>query len=221
MDRCVLIKDGCIFSSRTGLACSLAWSCYSPLLWNQWPPSHWFHFPHVDFGSSAQAKGFLSAHMPSDVLTVLRFCFLYVTVGLDELLDGSQLLPKLTWDFLMFSLQLEKPPTMPSSWLSSTRKETAMACMLLLSLSGTWTHMYRCQVTGFSLCWQCYNRSVTPPSVVGIVVGDIGPKFGFSEVDNGFLKLENVRIPLDNMLMKYAKVTRRHFTASSRSDYLR
>lgn len=123
----------------------------------------------------------------------------------------------------MFSLQLEKPPTMPSSWLSSTRRETAMACMLLLSLSGTWTHMYRCQVTGFSLCWRrrCHDRSVTPPSVVGIVVGDIGPKFGFSEVDNGFLKLENVRIPLDNMLMKYAKVRRRHFTASSRADYLR
>ncbi|XP_068177420.1 peroxisomal acyl-coenzyme A oxidase 1 isoform X2 [Antennarius striatus] len=40
----------------------------------------------------------------------------------------------------------------------------------------------------------------------GIVVGDIGPKFGFVEVDNGFLKLENVRIPRDNMLMKYAKV---------------
>ncbi|XP_037621620.1 peroxisomal acyl-coenzyme A oxidase 1 isoform X3 [Sebastes umbrosus] len=40
----------------------------------------------------------------------------------------------------------------------------------------------------------------------GIVVGDIGPKFGFNEVDNGFLKLENVRIPRDNMLMKYAKV---------------
>ncbi|XP_034044551.1 peroxisomal acyl-coenzyme A oxidase 1-like [Thalassophryne amazonica] len=40
----------------------------------------------------------------------------------------------------------------------------------------------------------------------GVVVGDIGPKFGFSEVDNGFLKLENVRIPRDNMLMKYAKV---------------
>uniref|UniRef100_A0AAQ4QUI7 Acyl-coenzyme A oxidase n=1 Tax=Gasterosteus aculeatus aculeatus TaxID=481459 RepID=A0AAQ4QUI7_GASAC len=39
-----------------------------------------------------------------------------------------------------------------------------------------------------------------------IVVGDIGPKFGFSEVDNGFLKLENVRIPRENMLMKFAKV---------------
>lgn len=55
--------------------------------------------------------------------------------------------------------------------------------------------------------------SHTPPdflffsaSLLGIVVGDIGPKFGFNEVDNGFLKLENVRIPRENMLMKYAKV---------------
>ncbi|KAF7655667.1 hypothetical protein LDENG_00052720 [Lucifuga dentata] len=49
------------------------------------------------------------------------------------------------------------------------------------------------------------NMSTHEP-LPGIVVGDIGPKFGFSEVDNGFLKLENVRIPRDNMLMKYAKV---------------
>ncbi|CAL1601680.1 unnamed protein product [Knipowitschia caucasica] len=40
----------------------------------------------------------------------------------------------------------------------------------------------------------------------GVMVGDIGPKFGFSEVDNGFLKMDNVRIPRINMLMKYAKV---------------
>lgn len=89
-----------------------------------------------------------------------------------------------------------------------------MACMLLLYPSVTWTHMYRCQVTDRSLYWRGldYDYSIMPPfllmpPVVGVVVGDIGPKFGFSEVDNGFLKLENVRIPLDNMLMKYAKVT--------------
>lgn len=40
----------------------------------------------------------------------------------------------------------------------------------------------------------------------GISVGDIGPKFGFFGMDNGFLKLDNVRIPRDQMLMKYAKV---------------
>ncbi|XP_029456329.1 peroxisomal acyl-coenzyme A oxidase 1 isoform X2 [Rhinatrema bivittatum] len=40
----------------------------------------------------------------------------------------------------------------------------------------------------------------------GVIVGDIGPKFGFDEIDNGFLKLDNIRIPRENMLMKYAKV---------------
>lgn len=37
-------------------------------------------------------------------------------------------------------------------------------------------------------------------------MGDIGPKFGFNTVDNGFLKLDHVRIPRENMLMKFAKV---------------
>ncbi|XP_077574219.1 peroxisomal acyl-coenzyme A oxidase 1 isoform X3 [Stigmatopora nigra] len=46
----------------------------------------------------------------------------------------------------------------------------------------------------------------THKQLPGIVVGDIGPKFGFNEVDNGFLKLDHVRIPRENMLMKYAKV---------------
>ncbi|KAG7265601.1 hypothetical protein CRUP_005946 [Coryphaenoides rupestris] len=40
----------------------------------------------------------------------------------------------------------------------------------------------------------------------GVVIGDIGPKFGFDAIDNGYLKLEHVRIPRENMLMKYAQV---------------
>ncbi|XP_075033907.1 peroxisomal acyl-coenzyme A oxidase 1 isoform X2 [Mixophyes fleayi] len=40
----------------------------------------------------------------------------------------------------------------------------------------------------------------------GVTVGDIGPKFGFDETDNGFLKFDKFRIPRDNMLMKYAQV---------------
>ncbi|XP_053155313.1 peroxisomal acyl-coenzyme A oxidase 1 isoform X1 [Hemicordylus capensis] len=40
----------------------------------------------------------------------------------------------------------------------------------------------------------------------GITVGDIGPKFGYDEMDNGYLKMDNFRIPRENMLMKYAKV---------------
>ena len=42
--------------------------------------------------------------------------------------------------------------------------------------------------------------------VSGIEVGDIGPKFGYFGMDNGFLRLSKVRIPRDQMLMKYSQV---------------
>jgi len=42
--------------------------------------------------------------------------------------------------------------------------------------------------------------------VVGVKVGDIGPKFGYFGADNGFLYLDHVRIPRENMLMRHAKV---------------
>ena len=40
----------------------------------------------------------------------------------------------------------------------------------------------------------------------GVKTGDIGPKFGYDGVDNGFLQLDCVRIPRENMLMAHAKV---------------
>jgi acyl-CoA oxidase len=41
----------------------------------------------------------------------------------------------------------------------------------------------------------------------GITVGDIGPKFGYDTQDNGFLRFDHVRIPRDQMLMKYKQVS--------------
>lgn len=40
----------------------------------------------------------------------------------------------------------------------------------------------------------------------GITVGDIGPKFGTPANDNGFLRLDNVRVPRENMLSRFAQV---------------
>lgn len=40
----------------------------------------------------------------------------------------------------------------------------------------------------------------------GVKAGDIGPKFGYHGVDNGYLQLNGVRIPRENMLMAHAKV---------------
>src|SRR5207253_1453189 len=35
----------------------------------------------------------------------------------------------------------------------------------------------------------------------GVTVGELGPKLGLNSYDNGFMKLDNVRIPRANMLM--------------------
>jgi len=40
----------------------------------------------------------------------------------------------------------------------------------------------------------------------GITLGDIGPKFGYTMIDNGFLRMDHVRIPRQNLLMKNSKV---------------
>ncbi|KAF9921363.1 acyl-coenzyme A oxidase [Linnemannia zychae] len=44
----------------------------------------------------------------------------------------------------------------------------------------------------------------------GVKVGDIGPKSygGFAKIDNGFVRFDNHPIPRENMLMRFAKVTR-------------
>jgi len=41
----------------------------------------------------------------------------------------------------------------------------------------------------------------------GITLGDIGPKFGFNTVDNGFMKFDHVRVPHSAMLAKNSQVT--------------
>ncbi|KAM7063601.1 peroxisomal acyl-coenzyme A oxidase 2 isoform 1-T4 [Molossus nigricans] len=40
----------------------------------------------------------------------------------------------------------------------------------------------------------------------GITAGDIGPKMGFEHIDNGFLRLDHVRVPRENMLSRFAQV---------------
>ena len=41
----------------------------------------------------------------------------------------------------------------------------------------------------------------------GIELGDIGPKLSYHAKENGFLKLTNVRVPLENMPARFSEVT--------------
>ncbi|XP_026713484.1 peroxisomal acyl-coenzyme A oxidase 2 [Athene cunicularia] len=62
---------------------------------------------------------------------------------------------------------------------------------------------------------QCYGvhpfivqiRSLRDHSLCpGITAGDIGPKMNFEHVDNGYLMLQNVRVPRENMLNRFCEV---------------
>lgn len=47
----------------------------------------------------------------------------------------------------------------------------------------------------------------THKAMPGIEMGDIGPKFGYNGVDNGFMRFDHVVIPRSAMLARYCKVS--------------
>ncbi|RLN89526.1 hypothetical protein BBJ28_00013004, partial [Nothophytophthora sp. Chile5] len=54
----------------------------------------------------------------------------------------------------------------------------------------------------------------------GIEVGDIGPKVGFNGVDNGYCAFHKIRIPRENMMMRYTKVLADGTFVKPKSDKL-
>lgn len=50
------------------------------------------------------------------------------------------------------------------------------------------------------------RNSDTWEPMPGVLVGECGPKLGTKSYNNGYLKLDNVRIPRKNMLMRFAQV---------------
>ena len=56
--------------------------------------------------------------------------------------------------------------------------------------------------------------------ITGVELGDIGPKFGYANIDNGFLRFDHVRIPRDHMFMKYSRVSKMYqFYLSAMLDH--
>jgi len=50
-------------------------------------------------------------------------------------------------------------------------------------------------------------RSMTDHALLpGVETGDIGPKIGYNNMDNGYARFDNVRIPRRNMAMRFATV---------------
>lgn len=81
-----------------------------------------------------------------------------------------------------------------------------------LSVTANWASVY-CQVVVkgvkrgvFPLFCQIRDME-THKLLPGVTAGDIGPKWGYSMKDNGFLAFDNVRYPSDSLFGKYVYVT--------------
>jgi acyl-CoA oxidase len=50
-------------------------------------------------------------------------------------------------------------------------------------------------------------RNSEHEALPGVVVGDIGPKAGYTTKDNGFLAFSHYRVPVDNLLGRFIKIS--------------
>ncbi|XP_072454915.1 peroxisomal acyl-coenzyme A oxidase 2 isoform X2 [Notamacropus eugenii] len=105
-----------------------------------------------------------------------------------------------TYDAATQEFVLNTPTLSATKWWPGDLGKTATHALILAQLycSGRCHGMHGFLVPIRSL----HNHSPLP----GIIVGDIGPKMSFEQTDNGFLQLDHVRIPRENMLNRFSQV---------------
>ncbi|KAL6230270.1 hypothetical protein BDW75DRAFT_244983 [Aspergillus navahoensis] len=115
------------------------------------------------------------------------------------------------WDPQSKEFILHSPTLTASKWWNGSLGRTAnyaiVVAQLLLPKPGQETgsiveyvshgpHTFVVQVRDL--------KTHQPPE--GVVIGDIGPKFGYSTIDNAYMLFDNFRIPHSALLSRYSKV---------------
>ncbi|EGD76132.1 hypothetical protein PTSG_00839 [Salpingoeca rosetta] len=105
-----------------------------------------------------------------------------------------------TYDPATESFILNSPTLTSTKWWPGSLGKTATHCVVMARLitkgRDYGTHAFIVQIRDLD----------THRPLKGITVGDIGPKFGYDSMDNGFLRFDSVAIPRAHLLSRYAKV---------------
>lgn len=105
-----------------------------------------------------------------------------------------------TWNPEDKTFTLHSPHLTASKWwigsLGRTANHAVVMAQLIINGKPYGPHPFVCQIRDLK----------THEPLEGIHVGDIGPKFGYNTMDNGFLLLNHVKIPHINMLAKFSRV---------------
>ncbi|XP_072022015.1 peroxisomal acyl-coenzyme A oxidase 1-like isoform X2 [Amphiura filiformis] len=100
-----------------------------------------------------------------------------------------------TQEFVLHSPTLTAMKWWPGN-LGKTCTHAVVAAQLISKGKSLGIHMFMVQLRSLE------DHMPMP----GIELGDIGPKFGYANIDNGFLRFDHVRIPRENMFMKYSQI---------------
>ncbi|CAM9432342.1 unnamed protein product [Chrysoparadoxa australica] len=98
--------------------------------------------------------------------------------------------------------EIHSPTLTSTKWWPGTLGRTANHAMVIAQL---YTRGKCHGIHNFIVPIRCPHNH-TP--LEGITAGDIGPKIGFNTMDNGFCRFNHVRIPRENMAMRYNQVNR-------------
>eukprot|EP00043_Microstomoeca_roanoka_P014352 m.142297 g.142297 ORF g.142297 m.142297 type:complete len:663 (+) comp15991_c1_seq3:196-2184(+) len=100
------------------------------------------------------------------------------------------------------SFILDSPTLTATKWWPGTLGKTATHCIVMARLitqgEDRGSHPFIVQIRDLD----------THRPLPGITVGDIGPKFGYDSMDNGFLRFNAVAVPREHLLARYAQVAK-------------
>ncbi|PKX90613.1 acyl-CoA oxidase [Aspergillus novofumigatus IBT 16806] len=105
-----------------------------------------------------------------------------------------------TWNPEDKTFTIHSPSLTASKWwigsLGRTANHAVVMAQLFIAGKNYGPHPFIVQIRDFE----------THQPLENIYVGDIGPKFGYNTMDNGFLLFNNVKIPHINMLARFSRV---------------
>ncbi|KFX87306.1 hypothetical protein V490_08366 [Pseudogymnoascus sp. VKM F-3557] len=147
-----------------------------------------------DQGTSEQHKLFLE---PAENYKYIG-CYAQTELGHGSNVRGLE--TTATWDPTDKTFVIHSPHLTASKWwigsLGRTANYAVVMAQLILNGKSYGPHPFVVPVRDLK----------THQPLDGVYVGDIGPKFGYNTMDNGFLLFNKVKVPHVNMLAKYSSV---------------
>ncbi|KAJ3342254.1 Peroxisomal acyl-coenzyme A oxidase 1 [Entophlyctis luteolus] len=147
------------------------------------------------FGTPEQVKKFLPDPMDSRIFGCFAMTELGHSSALQDLETTATFDPA-TKDWIIHS------PTLSSTkwWIGNAGQTATHAVMVCQTIVIGRQH-------GLSWFVVPLRDPATLRLLPGVSCGDVGPKAGRLGLDNGWIQLTNVRVPLDNMLMRWMQVS--------------